>query len=308
MLLDLGYRVRVLDDLSNGKLENLSHNENNEHLVFEQGNILDLTESSRIMEGVDYVFHFAGLGDIVPSIVHPEQYFTVNALGTLKVLQCAKSFHVKKFVYAASSSCYGLAEVPTTESNPIDTRYPYALSKFQGEQMALHWKKVYGLPVATIRIFNAYGPRSKTSGAYGAVFGVFLAQKLAGKPFTIVGDGSQSRDFLYATDVARAFVAAAEKETSYEYYNLGSGAPKTIKYLVELLGGDSVNIPDRPGEPKCTWADIGRISTDLGWTPEVSFELGVRNVLDNIDYWKDAPVWTVNSINEATSEWFKYLT
>jgi len=308
LLLDLGYRVRVLDDLSNGKLENLSHNENNEHLVFEQGNILDLTESSRIMEGVDYVFHFAGLGDIVPSIVHPEQYFTVNALGTLKVLQCAKSFHVKKFVYAASSSCYGLAEVPTTESNPIDTRYPYALSKFQGEQMALHWKKVYGLPVATIRIFNAYGPRSKTSGAYGAVFGVFLAQKLAGKPFTIVGDGSQSRDFLYATDVARAFVAAAEKETSYEYYNLGSGAPKTIKYLVELLGGDSVNIPDRPGEPKCTWADIGRISTDLGWTPEVSFELGVRNVLDNIDYWKDAPVWTVNSINEATSEWFKYLT
>ncbi len=307
LLLDLGYRVRILDDLSNGKLENLSHNKNNEHLVFEQGNILDLTESSRIMEGVDYVFHFAGLGDIVPSIVHPEQYFTVNALGTLKVLQCAKSFHVKKFVYAASSSCYGLAEVPTTESNPIDTRYPYALSKFQGEQMALHWKKVYGLPVATIRIFNAYGPRSKTSGAYGAVFGVFLAQKLAGKPFTIVGDGSQSRDFLYATDVARAFVAAAEKETSYEYYNLGSGTPKTIKYLVELLGGDSVNIPDRPGEPKCTWADIGRISTDLGWTPEVSFELGVRNVLDNIDYWKDAPVWTVNSINEATSEWFKYL-
>jgi UDP-glucose 4-epimerase len=307
LLLDLDYRVRVLDDLSNGKLENLSHNKNNEHLVFEQGNILDLTESSRIMEGVDYVFHFAGLGDIVPSIVHPEQYFTVNALGTLKVLQCAKSFHVKKFVYAASSSCYGLAEVPTTESNPIDTRYPYALSKFQGEQIALHWKKVYGLPVATIRIFNAYGPRSKTSGAYGAVFGVFLAQKLAGKPFTIVGDGSQSRDFLYVTDVARAFVAAAEKETSYEYYNLGSGAPKTIKYLVELLGGDSVNIPDRPGEPKCTWADIGRISTDLGWTPEVSFEIGVRNVLDNIDYWKDAPVWTVNSINEATSEWFKYL-
>jgi UDP-glucose 4-epimerase len=307
LLIKLGYRVRVVDDLSNGKLENLDQHKGNHNLVFEQENILNFTEFSNIMSGVDYVFHFAGLGDIVPSIVHPEKYFTINTLGTIKMLKCAMNFHVKKFIYAASSSCYGLAEVPTTESNPIDTRYPYALSKYQGEQIALHWKKVYGLPVTSIRIFNAFGPRSKTSGTYGAVFGVFLAQKLAGKPFTVVGDGSQSRDFLYVTDVARAFVSAAENETSFDYYNLGSGAPKTINHLVKLLGGDSINIANRPGEPSCTWADISRISTDLGWTPEVSFESGVRSILDNIDYWKDAPIWTENSINEATSEWFKYL-
>jgi len=307
LLLKLGYRVRVVDDLSNGKLENLDHHKSNQNLVLEQEDILNFTEFSNIMKDVDYVFHFAGLGDIVPSIIHPEKYFTINTLGTIKVLKCAMSFDIKKFIYAASSSCYGLAEVPTSESNPIDTRYPYALSKYQGEQIALHWKKVYGLPVTSIRIFNAFGPRSKTSGTYGAVFGVFLAQKLAGKPFTVVGDGSQSRDFLYVTDVARAFVSAAEHETSFDYYNLGSGAPKTINYLVNLLGGNSVNIANRPGEPLCTWADISRISTDLGWTPEVSFESGVRNILDNIDYWKDAPIWTENSINEATSEWFKYL-
>jgi len=308
LLLNLGYRVRIIDDLSNGKLENLSHLKSNKKLVFEQQNILNLTEFSSIMKDVDYVFHFAGLGDIVPSIVHPEKYFTTNTLGTVKVLKCAMSFNVKKFVYAASSSCYGVAEVPTNENSSIDTRHPYALSKYLGEQIALHWKKVYGLPVISIRIFNAFGPRSKTSGTYGAVFGVFLAQKLAGKPLTIVGDGSQSRDFLYVTDVARAFVSAAENKTSFDYYNLGSGEPKTINYLVKLIGGDFVHIPNRPGEPSSTWADIRRISTDLGWSPKVSFEAGVQNILDNIDYWKDAPIWTVNSISDATSEWFKYLS
>jgi UDP-glucose 4-epimerase len=308
ILLKLGYKVRVVDDLSNGKLENLDQHKNNQDLVFEQNSILNFTESSKIMSGVDFVFHFAGKGDIVPSIVHPEEYFEINSLGTVKVLKCASEFKIKKFIYAASSSCYGLAEVPTNESNLIDCRYPYALSKYQGEQIALHWKKVYGLPVTSMRIFNAFGPRSKTSGAYGAVFGVFLAQKLAGKPFTIVGDGSQSRDFLYVTDVARAFVSAAEQETSFDYYNLGSGDPKTINYLVKLLGGESINIPNRPGEPTITWADIGRISNDLKWAPEVSFELGVKNILDNIDYWKGAPVWTENLINEATFEWFKYLS
>jgi len=308
LLLNLGYRVRVIDDLSNGKLENLNHLKSNKNLVFEQENILNLTEFSNIMKDVDYVFHFAGIGDIVPSIVYPERYFTTNTLGTVKVLKCAMSFNVKKFVYAASSSCYGMAEVPTNENSTIDTRHPYALSKYLGEQIALHWKKVYGLPVISIRIFNAFGPRSKTSGTYGAVFGVFLAQKLAGKPLTIVGDGSQSRDFLYVTDVARAFVSAAENKASFDYYNLGSGEPKTINYLVKLIGGDFVHIPNRPGEPSSTWADIGRISTDLGWSPKVSFEEGVQNILDNIDYWKDAPIWTVNSISDATSEWFKYLS
>jgi UDP-glucose 4-epimerase len=122
----------------------------------------------------------------------------------------------------------------------------------------------------------------------------------------VVGDGTQSRDFLYATDVAEAFLAA-ETDKAGRIYNIGAGKPQTVNRLVELLGGNAVYIPKRPGEPDCTWADITRISTELGWKPKVSFEEGVRRVLNDIDYWRDAPLWTPESIAEATKTWFTYL-
>jgi UDP-glucose 4-epimerase len=231
-----------------------------------------------------------------------------NVLGTVHMLEAARSAGVKKFVYAASSSCYGLTEeLPTTEAAPIRAQYPYALSKFQGEQAVLHWGEVYRLPVNSVRIFNAYGTRSRTSGAYGAVFGVFLAQKLANKPLTIVGDGTQTRDFLYVTDVARAFYAAARTERVGRIYNLGAGNPQPVNHLADLLGGPRVHMPKRPGEPDCTWADITRIRTELGWSPKVSFENGVKTMLENIDYWREAPVWDPASIAEATKNWFAFL-
>ena len=233
---------------------------------------------------------------------------SANVQGTVHMLECARHARVKKFVYAASSSCYGLAAVPTAEDHPIDTCYPYALSKYQGEQAAFHWHKVYKLPVNSIRIFNAYGTRSRTSGAYGAVFGVFLRQKLAGKPYTVVGDGTQQRDFLYVTDVARAFLAAAETRHVGRIYNLGAGKPQSVNRLIELLGGEKSYIPKRPGEPDCTWADITRITTELGWKPEVSFEEGVSNIVANIDYWRNAPLWDPASIAKATKTWFDYLS
>jgi UDP-glucose 4-epimerase len=232
----------------------------------------------------------------------------INVQGTAHMLECARHAGAKKFVYAASSSCYGLAATPTREDHPLAPQYPYALSKLQGEQAALHWHKVYKLPVNSIRIFNAYGRRSRTSGAYGAVFGVFLKQKLAGKPFTVIGDGSQSRDFLYVTDVARAFLLAAETSISGSIWNLGAGNPQSVNRLVELLGGDVVHIPKRPGEPDCTFADIGKIRRDLSWAPQVSFEEGVQRVLDDIEYWRDAPLWTPDSIAQATTVWFKTMT
>ncbi len=160
----------------------------------------------------------------------------------------------------------------------------------------------------SIRIFNAYGPRSSTRGAYGAVFGVFLAQKLAGKPYTVVGDGTQKRDFVFATDVARAFFAAAESDRRQEIYNLGAGNPQSVNRLVELLGGDVVHVPKRPGEPDCTWADIAKIRKQLGWQPQVSFEEGVSRMLQNIDYWREAPLWDPKSIDNATKTWFKFLS
>lgn len=308
LLVSEGFRVHVIDNLSGGRLLNLEQHRNNPQVVCDQRDIRSLRPDDAFFRGARYVYHFAGIGDIVPSIDHPLEYMSTNVLGTVHVLEAARHAGVEKLVYAASSSCYGIAEeLPTTESAPIRPQYPYALSKFQGEQAVLHWGQVYRLPVNVIRIFNAYGLRSRTSGAYGAVFGVFLAQKLAGKPLTIVGDGSQSRDFLYVTDVARAFYAASRTERVQEIYNLGAGRPKSVLHLADLLGGPRLHIPKRPGEPDCTWADITKITAELGWAPQISFEEGVRTMLSHIEYWREAPVWDPSSIAEATRSWFAFL-
>ena len=308
LLLEEGLEVRVIDNLSGGRLDNLGHHRGNARLKVELEDIRNLAPDSPVMRDVQLVFHFAGIGDIVPSIEKPLEYMEVNVQGTVRVAEAARHARVRKLVYAASSSCYGASPAtPTPESAPIDTRYPYALSKYQGEQAVLHWHRVYGLPVNSIRIFNAYGIRSRTSGAYGAVFGVFLAQKLAGKPFTVVGDGTQTRDFLYASDVARAFWLAGTIERVGQIYNLGAGQPQSVSRLVELLGGPVVHVPKRPGEPDCTWADISKIKKELGWAPQVDFAEGVGRMLKVIDYWKQAPVWDTASIEKATRTWFAYM-
>ncbi len=307
-LLDEGFRVHVVDNLIGGRLENLAHRKDDANLVVETRDIRDLAPDDEFFAGAAYIFHFAGIGDIVPSIDKPVDYLSTNVMGTVKVLECARHASVRKLVYAASSSCYGLADVPTREDAPIRPEYPYALSKYMGEEAVLHWGKVYRLPVNSIRIFNAYGTRSRTSGAYGAVFGVFLAQKIAGKPFTLVGDGTQRRDFLFVTDVANAFFLAATTDRVNEVFNLGAGNPQTVNRLIELLGGgEVVRLPKRPGEPDCTWADISKIERELGWKPRVAFEEGIGEMLKNLDYWRQAPVWDPSSISTATKNWFTFL-
>lgn len=308
LLLEQGFEVRALDNLTSGRLENLRHCEKHPSFRFEEGDIRALTPTSKLFQGATYVIHFAGIGDIVPSIERPADYLSVNVQGTVAVLEASRTAKVKKVVYAASSSCYGLAKTPTSETAPIDPQYPYALSKYMGEMALFHWHRVYGLPVNSIRIFNAYGIRSRTSGAYGAVMGVFLRQKLAGKPFTVVGDGTQRRDFVYASDVARAFLLAAETEKTGEVYNLGAGNPQSVNTLVKLLRGPTVPLPKRPGEPDCTFADISKIQKELGWKPFVSFEEGISRMLAHIDYWKEAPLWDVSSIHEQTKLWFERLS
>jgi UDP-glucose 4-epimerase len=299
--------VRVIDNLVGGRRENLARHAKTADLVLEEKDVRAYAPDDALFKGAKYVFHFAGIGDIVPSIERPLEYLSANVQGTAHMLECARHAKAEKFVYAASSSCYGLAAVPTREDHPIAPQYPYALSKYQGEQAAFHWHQVYGLPVNSVRIFNAYGTRSRTSGAYGAVFGVFLRQKLAGKPYTVVGDGTQRRDFLYVTDVAKAFLAAAETKRVGQFWNLGAGNPQSVNRLIELLGGPRVGIPKRPGEPECTWAEITKIKTDLNWTPEVSFEEGVAKIVAEIDYWRNAPLWDPQSIARATDTWFRYL-
>jgi UDP-glucose 4-epimerase len=306
-LLAHGYRVRAIDNLVTGRESNISHRSRDADFSFERADVRNLEPGHSLFKGARIVLHFAGIGDIVPSIERPLEYMSANVQGTVHVLECARAGGACKFVYAASSSCYGLASVPTREDHPLAPQYPYALSKYLGEQACFHWHQVYGLPVNSIRIFNAYGTRVRTTGVYGAVFGVFFKQKLAGKPYTVVGDGTQRRDFLYVTDVAEAFRLAAESGLSGRIWNLGAGNPQSVNRLVELLGGEKVHIPKRPGEPECTWADISRIKNDLGWSPTVSFEEGVARMLDEIDVWQDAPLWDPESIASATRTWFQYL-
>lgn len=308
-LLAEGHTVRVIDNFTTGRPANLDHQKGNENLTIYQKDIRDKGSIASVFEGVDYVFHMAALADIVPSIQKPEEYYTSNVFGTFNVLECARAVGVKKLVYAASSSCYGIPDsYPTKEDADIRPQYPYALTKRLGEETVLHWGHVYKLPVVTLRLFNVYGIRSRTSGTYGAVFGVFLAQKLAGKPFTVVGDGKQTRDFTYVTDVADAFYTAAMSDVVNETFNVGSGNTYSVNRLCELLGGEVVHIPKRPGEPDCTFADTTKIESILNWHAKVTLEEGVQTILENIDYWKEAPVWTPDTISDATKEWFRYLS
>ena len=185
--------------------------------------------------------------------------------------------------------------------------YPYALTKRLGEELVMHWLQLYNINGISLRLFNVYGPRARTSGTYGAVFGVFLAQKLAGKPFTIVGDGNQTRDFTYILDVVDAFYKAITSEKTNLILNVGSGGTYSVNQLVELIGGEKIHIPKRPGEPDCTFADIKAIRKELSWEPKINFEIGVKLLLQDINRFKDAPLWDQKSIEKATSDWFKYL-
>jgi len=307
LLLERGYGVRVVDNMVGGRESNLAQHASNRDLTVERIDIRDIDANMAAFRDVELVFHFAGIGDIVPSIEQPVEYMSTNVQGTVRVLEAARAGGVRKLVYAASSSCYGLASTPTREDHPIQPQYPYALSKYMGEQAAFHWHQVYGLPVNSIRIFNAYGTRVRTTGAYGAVFGVFFRQKLAQTPFTVVGDGSQTRDFLYVSDVAQAFLKAGETTHVGRIWNLGASDPQSVNRLVELIGGEVVHLPKRPGEPDCTWADISRIRAELEWEPVVPFDEGVAKMMAEIAVWKDAPLWDPESIAKATKTWFDYL-
>jgi UDP-glucose 4-epimerase len=303
-----GHEVVVVDNLATGRRENLAHHDASGQVRLVVADVADIESIRDAFQGIDWVFHLAALADIVPSIQEPLAYHRANVDGTICVLEASRAAGAKRFVYAASSSCYGLAETcPTPENAPLSPQYPYALTKLLGEQIALFWQRLYQVPAVSLRFFNVYGPRARTSGTYGAVFGVFLAQKLAGRPFTVVGDGTQSRDFTFVSDVVDAVVRAAQSELVGDVLNVGTGEPQTVRRLVELLGGDVAYVPARPGEPQITCADASKLRRKLGWAPKVSFETGVAIMLDHIEAWRSAPVWTPASVERATKDWFRYL-
>ena len=307
-LLAKGHSVLGVDDLSTGRLKNLDDARKNKDFSFMEKSVVGLRPADLPKE-LDWFFHLAGRADLVPSIVNPREYFCVNVDGTFDALECARAVGVKRFIYTASSTCYGVPEVyPTPETAPCSVRHPYGLTKMMGEELTMHWAQVYKMPALSLRLFNVYGPRSRTTGAYGAVFGVFLKQKLARTPFTVVGDGKQTRDFTFVSDVADAFVAAAGSALSGEILNVGSGHTYSVNRLVELLGGPVTYVPKRPGEPDSTFADISKIIQEVGWKPKITLEDGVRRMIEVIDDWRDAPLWDANTIAEATRDWFKYLS
>ena len=301
-------KVVVIDNLEDGSLRNLSKALNSRKLKFVKADIRDFNKIKKLFKNIDKVVHFAALSDVVPSIVEPKLYMDNNINGTINILESMKIYKVKKIVYAASSSCYGIPnKFPTKENSPMDPRYPYAMSKLVCENIIEHWSKVYGFEFLSLRLFNVYGTRSRTNSAYGAALGVFLKQKILKKPFTIVGNGNQKRDFIYVSDVCNAFYKALKKKLTGQKLNIGFGKPRKVNEMVKIIGGPKIYVPKRPGEPDCTHADISHAKKLLSWKPKVTLEKGLNVVIKNINYWKDAPLWTPKKIKVATKDWFKYI-
>ena len=298
--------VIIIDNLSTGRLENIKKIK--KKLKFINADISKNGSWNKYFKNTKVVFHLAALADIVPSIKDPKKYFQSNVVGTENIASVAIKYKVKKIIYSASSSCYGVPnKYPTSETESIKPQYPYAMTKNLGEQILMHYAKIYGIQVTSMRLFNVYGTKSRTSGTYGAMFGVFLAQKLKKKPLTVVGDGTQKRDFTYISDIINAFIKCMNIKKNFQIFNVGTGKPISVNNVVKLLGCKSIKIPKRPGEPKETNANIKKITKALNWRPKVSINLGIKKLLKDINYWKKAPVWTPKKIKIATKEWFEYL-
>ena len=221
-LVSLGHNVILIDNFLVGKKSNI--NQIKGKIKIANKDIRNFKSIKNLFKNVDNVFHLAALADIVPSIENPDDYFSTNVQGTYNVLKASVDNKVKRFIYSASSSCYGIPKrYPTPENEKIMPEYPYALTKRMGEELVVHFSKVYKLNANSLRFFNVYGPRARTSGTYGAVFGVFLAQKIANKPFTIVGDGKQKRDFTFVSDIVDAIIKTSKRNNiSSKIYNIGS--------------------------------------------------------------------------------------
>ncbi len=278
-LVNIGHKVVVLDNFVSGKKSNLSHLKKKNLKIIK----IDISNSKNLnkyFKGTDYIFHLAALAQIIPSIKYPKKYFKNNVIGTIKVLEAAKKVKIKKFIYAASSSCYGVPKnIPTSENDEIDLRNPYAVTKFVGEEIVMKYASIFKMPNISFRFFNVYGPRLNISGQYSAVIGNFLSQTKKNKKLTIVGDGKQTRDFIHVDDLANAFIKVIKSKKVNKIYNLGSGKKTSINLIAKIFGGKKKFIPIRPGEPKNSLANISKIKKEIKWKPKISIEEGIKKLL-----------------------------
>ena len=278
-LVRIGHKVIVLDNFVSGKKKNLSHIRKQDVKIIK----IDISKSKNLdkyFKGAHYVFHLAALAQIIPSIKNPKKYFKNNVIGTLKVVEAAKRAKIKKLVYAASSSCYGISKkLPTSEKDKIDLNNPYAVTKFIGEEIIMRYASMFKMPNISFRLFNVYGPRLNISGQYSAVIGNFLSQTKNNKALTIVGDGKQTRDFIHVDDVANACIKVIKSKWKNKIYNLGSGKKTSINTLAKIFNGKKKFIPNRPGEAKNSLADISKFKKDVNWYPKISLEKGIKKLI-----------------------------
>ena len=245
--------------------------------------ITDYKALKKACTGADYIFHLAAEARIGPAIENPVNALNINTIGTCNVLQCAREVGAKKVLYSSTSSGYGLNEAPNVETQPDDCLNPYSVSKIAGEKLCKMYTDLYGLNTIIFRYFNVFGERAPRKGQYAPVTGIFLRQKAAGEPLTIVGDGEQRRDYIYVKDVANANVMAAisnpDDDAYGQVYNVGSGKNYSVNEIASFISNDTINIPPRIGEARNSLANIDKIKKTFAWKPEVDVEQWIKTQL-----------------------------
>jgi UDP-glucose 4-epimerase len=282
-LLELGHEVVVIDNESSDAHESFYWNSLAKNHKLD---ICDYEAIRALFEEVDYVFHLAAQARIQPAILNPIDTITKNVLGTCVVLQCSKETNVKRVIYSSTSSAYGHNIFPNIETQSDDCLNPYSVSKVSGEKLCKMYYDLYGLETIILRYFNVYGNNQPSKGQYAPVLGLFLKQKNKKMPLTIVGDGSQRRDFINVKDVVNANMLAATRKIDSQYFggvfNIGTNYNLSIKEIADLISDNQIFIDSRPGESKETLANIDKSKAILGWNPRVQVEDYINKMLKNI--------------------------
>ena len=272
-LLEIGHEVVVIDNEYSDAHDHFYWNDKAQNYKYD---IRDYENTRPLYDGVDYVFHIAAEARIQPAIENPIQAVSINSVGTVTVLQCSREAGVKRVIYSSTSSGYGMNQTPNIETQPDDCLNPYSVSKVNGEKLCKMYTDLYGLPTVIFRYFNVYGERQPLRGQYAPVIGIFLRQRDAGQPLTIVGDGNQRRDFTYVGDVVNANVLAATKEVDSDafglVYNVGTGNNYSINQISRMFNHETVNIAPRPGEARISLANNQRLRKTFGWQPTMKLE------------------------------------
>ncbi len=267
-LIELGHRVIVYDNLSTGKIENL--NPKAKFIKY------DISELYYFEDKVDYVFHLAAVPRVPYSVAHPSITHRMNVEGTYKILKVASDAKVKKFIFASSSSVYGDQELPLKETMRTYPKSPYALHKLIGEQYCKLFNELYGLPTVALRFFNVYGKRADPNSEYSLVIAKFLKYKKENRPFTIYGDGEQTRDFTYVDDVINACILAMEKLVQNEVINICNGRAVSINKIAKIIGGEKTFLPKRKGDIEHTLGSPEKAKDLLGWKPTIDIKKGIK--------------------------------